>query len=123
MEEHVEKDNKVDEKRLNKVTKMFNESSKSFVKILGIGKTSKQESRAMYNVHMSTNLSVPVLSGLHKVHKSGRKMRPLVNGNTGPLSNFSDILSDVLEAYVEELRNKVDNQVCKSTENLLPFSD
>ena len=47
MKVHVEKDNKVDDKYLNKVTKIFNDSSKSFVKILGIGKSTGQVTRAM----------------------------------------------------------------------------
>merc|ERR1712082_302710 len=105
MQEHVNKDRDIDEKEVNKVTKVLNETSKSFVKILGIRKASGQEKRAMNNVHVTTNGEVPVLSGLHKSHKSGRKMRPVVNGNTGPLSNFSDIVSDVLEYYFEDLKN------------------
>ena len=61
-----------------------------------------------------------MLSGLHKDHKPGRSKRPVVNGNVGPMTNLSNITSDLLEPFLEELREKVEkNNTCKSTEELL----
>ena len=85
-------------------TKLNSRTPKSFIKIIGIGKKNNQEKRAIENVVTTIDGEIPVLRGLHKDHKEGRKMRPLVNGNVGPLRNLSDILSDILDHYMEELQ-------------------
>ena len=120
MQNYVGKDKIVDKKFVNKVIKSSNEACKSLVRIVGIGKNSGQGDRALSNVHVANDCELPVYSGLLKDHKIGRKYRPLVNGNTGPLANLSELTSDILKPFLEELKVKVlaDN-VCKSTEELL----
>ena len=85
MEIHVKNDQVVDQKYVNKVTKKFNENSKSFVEILGIGDKIGHHSRILNNVHVSPNSEVPIKSGMYKDHKEGRKYRPYVNGKVGPI--------------------------------------
>ena len=120
MQNYIGKDKVVDKKFVNKVIKSSNEACKSLVRIVGIGKNSGQGDRAVSNVHVANDCELPVYSGLPKDHKIGRKYRPLVNGNTGPLANLSELTSDILKPFLEELKVKVlaDN-VCKSTEELL----
>ena len=87
MKPHIENKTVVDGKFVTKVTNKANEITKSFVKILGIGKKSGQEKRSIGNVHVSAKGEKAVLSGLHKDHKIGRDKRPVVNGNVAPLTN------------------------------------
>ena len=91
MKVHVQNDKIVTQKDINKITKQFNEASKSFVAILGIGDKIGHHSRIMNNVHVSNFSELPVKSGMYKDHKDGRKYRPYVNGNVGPISNISEI--------------------------------
>ena len=85
MMNHIEKYQIIDEKSVNRTVKKSNELSKSLVKIIGIGKNSNQLNRAVKNVHVHPQSELPVCSGLHKDHKTGRNIRPLVNGNIGPV--------------------------------------
>ena len=47
---HIQEDKVVDQKYVNKVTKMFNETCKSLITILGIGENNGQYSRIMKNI-------------------------------------------------------------------------
>ena len=85
------------------------------MKILGIGKDSGQVDRALRNVHVSNNTELPVLSGLPKDHKTGKQK----NGTVGPVVTLSNILGDMLEGFVKELKLKDEEFTCKSTEELL----
>ena len=76
--------------------------------------------RAMRNVHVQPNTELPVYHGFHKDHKSGRHMRPLVNGNIGPISNLSEIMSLLIRSYNVELKEKLNGgNSIRSTEELL----
>ena len=119
MRDHIDKHDKINEKTLKKTIKNFNESNKSFVKILGIGKNCNQDKRASRNVHVHYQSEFPVISGHHKDHKEGRKKRLLVNGNVGPVFILSDNICDVLDKYVEELKDTYRESTCSSTEELL----
>ena len=116
MNVHVKNDKVINQKHVNRVTKMFNDTSKSIVKIVGMEAKEGQYSRIINNIHVSNESELPVLSGLYKDHKQGRKFRALVNGNVGPISNLSEIFSISLKPYLQELQLKVgcDNTV-KST--------
>ena len=81
---------------------MFNETCKSLVTILGIGENVGHFSRILKNVHVAEDSEIPIKSGMFKDHKAGRKYRPMVNGNIGPISNVSEIVSLVLKCYVQE---------------------
>ena len=93
MEIHIEKDKVVDKKFVNKITRMFNETTKSLVTILGIGEKAGHFSRIIKNVVVAEDSELPIKSGMFKDHKLGRKYRPLVNGNIGPIANISKIVS------------------------------
>ena len=67
---------------------------------------------------MANFSELPVLSGLHKDHKQGRNKRAVVNGNTGPIAPLSNILSDILQPYVSNLKNDI-GKICENTEELL----
>ena len=69
MKPHIEGKRIVDDKFVTKITNKTNEVNKSFVKILGIGKDSGKEKRALNNIQISAKGELPVLSGLHKDHK------------------------------------------------------
>ena len=74
----------------------------------------------MKNVYVSKHSKIPISCGLYKDHKAGRKFRILVNGNIGPVSNASEMLSLILKSYVQELRIKTDiDMTVRSTEELL----
>ena len=103
---------------MNKITKEFNETSKGLVKVTQIGKRSGQQERALKNVHVANFTELPVMSGLPKDHKSGRKKRAVVNGNVGPVSHLSNILSDVLNPYLAQLNSKIGKTV-QNTEELI----
>ena len=76
--------------------------------------------RAMKNVHMQPYTELPEYHGFFKDHKSGRNWRPLVNGNIGPISSMSEILSLIIRSYNEELKEKLNGgNSIKSTEELL----
>ena len=98
----------------------MNDSSQSLTKIIGIGKSHKQEKRAMSNVVVSKNPEIPVLSGTDKDHKEcdvGEiKMRPMVNAMMGPKKALSEIYSKVINYVVECEETET---VCKNTEELL----
>ena len=119
MRPHIEMKEKVNPKQLKKITNNLNDASKSLVKIVGMGKTSGHFKRILNNVHVSHDCELPVVRGHHKDHKPGREMRILINGTVGPLINVSNITSNILEGFVEELRNTVEIDTCKSTEELL----
>ena len=120
MEPHIHNKKEISQKDVNKVFTKMNDTNKSLVKILGIGKFHGQEKRAMNNVHMSSKSQLPVINGLHKDHKDGNKKRPVVNGNIGPVSNSSNLVSDALEPFVDELRETIEKEnTCKSTEELI----
>ena len=71
-------------------------------------------------MHVAFNCEVPVMSGLEKDHKADKPMRPWVNGNTGPLVNLADVVSDLLEYYKDELLSSYPvPHAIKSTEELL----
>ena len=72
---------------------------------MGIGKNCNQDKRASSNVYVHYQSEFPVISGHHKDHKDGRKKRLLVNGNVGPVFILSDNICDVLNKYVEELKD------------------
>ena len=57
---------------------------------------------------MFTETELPVMCGLPKDHKPGREMRALVNGNLGPTSGLSNTLSDILNPFVDELRENIE---------------
>ena len=122
MKVHISDDPVVDKKFVNRVHKTLNDTSKSFVKIFQIGKQKSHLERIMRNMHVQSNTELPVLDGFHKDHKTGRKKRALVNGNIGPVSNLSEILSLIVRSYNEEMKVKL-NGGCsiKSTEELLYF--
>ena len=88
MYDHIKNDREVSQKNINKITKKFNEACKSFVEILGIGDKVGHHSRILNNVHVSNFSELPIKSGMYKDHKEGRKYRPYVNGNVGPISNI-----------------------------------
>ena len=115
MEQYVINDQEINQKQLNKITKNCNDTCKSLVKIVGIGKSSFQENRALSNAHSSPFGEIPTLNGRFKDHKEGRKMRQVVNGNVGPLRNLSEILSDIVKCFIDER----DPNTIKSTEELL----
>ena len=74
----------------------------------------------MNNVHVSHDSEIPIYRGLYKDHKEGRKYRPLVNGNVGPVSSVSEIVSIILKPYMQELKEKSNPEnTVKSTEELL----
>ena len=98
----------ISQMQVNKITKKFNKTSESFVGILGIGDKIGHHSRIMNNVHVSNYIAIPVQSGMYKDHKEGRKYRPYVNGNVGPIWNLSEIISLYLKGYVWKLRQKVE---------------
>ena len=120
MKPHIENKTEVDKTYLTKTANKMSEVGKSLVKILGIGKESGQEKRALGNAHVFPQTELPVIHGLHKDHKPGRDKRPVVNGNVGPASSLSNILSDVGEYFVDELRETMEqSSSCKSTEELI----
>ena len=120
MKVHTSNDPIVDKKYVNRVHKILNESSKSFVKIFQIGKQSGHIDRIMRNMYVQSNTELPVLDGFHKDHKPGRKKRALVDGNIGPMSNYSEILSLIIRSYNEEMKVKLNGgSSIKSTEELL----
>ena len=85
MQVHIQNDQVISQMQVNKITKKFNKTSESFVGILGIGDKIGHHSRIMNNVHVSNYIAIPVQSGMYKDHKEGRKYRPYVNGNVGPI--------------------------------------
>ena len=118
MQPHIEKDETVDDKYVNSVTKKFNETSKGLVRITQMGKEVNQQNRASNNVHVANFSEIPTLSGHHKDHKTGRKKRAIVNGNTGPVAPLSNLLSDILKPYCNELKDTIGKTV-ENTEELL----
>ena len=122
MNVHVKSDRIVDRKFINKTTIQLNDTCKSLVRIVNMGQNIGHLSRILSNVHVDNFSELPSLRGLFKDHKNGRKYRPLVNGNVGPLSSLSEILSLLMKAYVQELRLQVGNRdTVKSTEELLSY--
>ena len=120
MKPYVENDKIVDRKFVNKITRMFIETSKNFVTILRIGENVGHFSRILKNVHVAEESEIPVKSGMFKDHKKGKKYRPMVNGNIGPIANVSEIISLVLKSYMQELQEKVGmDNIIQSTEELL----
>ena len=115
MQPHIEKDKVIGQKSLNKLTKNCNETVKSLIKIVGMGKESNQVSRVLSNAHVSSHSELPVLNGRFKDHKEGKNIRPVVNCNVGPLAVLSEILSDLPKCYIGEK----DENTIKSTEELL----
>ena len=78
----------------------------------------------MKNIHVSQNSEIPISSGLYKDHKDGRKFRILVNGNIGPVSSSSEIISLILKQYVNELRIRTGTDMTVgSTEELLAICE
>ena len=78
----------------------------------------------MNNVVMSSECEIPVLGGMYKDHEKGRKFRPWVNGNLGPLCNCSEILSDILLPYMHEIKSKMKKgRAVSSTEELIANID
>ena len=74
----------------------------------------------MNNVHVSKDSEIPIYRGLYKDHKQGRKYKGLVNGNVGPVSSLSEIISMILTPYMQELKAKVNPEnTVKNTEELL----
>ena len=100
----------------------MNDTAKSIVSIYSLGKQSGHMSRIMNNVIVAEHSEVPVLSGLYKDHKDGKKFRPLVNGNIGPISRLSELMSLILKSYMLELKERISSEsTVKSTEELLDF--
>ena len=118
MQVHIQNHKEVSDKYVNSVTKKFNDTSKGFVKIVQIGKKSGQVNRALGNVHVPNYSEIPTLRGLHKDHKEGRKKRAVVNGNVGPVAPLSNIISKILEPYLNELKSKIGKTV-ENTEELI----
>ena len=83
-----------------------------------MGKEVNQQNRASNNVHVANFSEIPTLSGHHKDHKTGRKKRAIVNGNTGPVAPLSNLLSDILKPYCNELKDTIGKTV-ENTEELL----
>ena len=106
MEIYVQNDKIVDKKFVNKITNKFNDIGKSLIKILRFGEAHGHEKRALQNIVIALNGEIPVKSGMYKDHKDGRKYRPFVNGNIGPISNVSNLMNKVLAKYVERLKIK-----------------
>ena len=103
-----------------KTTRKYNEICKSLVKIVNMGQNEGQLQRIISNVHVDSSSELPFMRGLYKDHKKGRKYRPVVNGNVGPVSNLSEILSLILKGYMQELQQIVGSKdTIKSTEELL----
>ena len=120
MKPHIQDKKELSQSSVSKIITKMNDANKSVVKIIGIGKSNGQDKRALNNVHMSSQTQLPVLNGLHKDHKAGNNKRQLVNGNIGPVSNLSNTISDILEPYLEEIREKVEGEnTCKSVEELI----
>ena len=119
MQVHIQNNQVISQMQVNKITKKFNKTSESFVGILGIGDKIGHHSRILNNAHNSNYSDIPVKSGMYKDQKEGRKYRPYVNANVGPISNLSEIISLYLKGYVWELRQKVGiNYTVESTEEL-----
>ena len=120
MEVHVKGDKIVDKKFISKTTRKYNEMCKSLVKIVNMGQNQRHLQRILNNVHVDLSSELPHMRGLFKDHKHGRKYRPLVNGNVGPISSLSEILSVILKGYMLELQQMVGpTDTIKSTEELL----
>ena len=89
---------------------------------MNIGECVGHLQRILKNIHVDCYSELPFLKGLFKDHKSGRKYRPLVNGNVGPISSLSEILSLILKGYMHELQEKVGyKQTLGSTEEFLAY--
>lgn len=73
MKVHYENDQVVDQKFVNKTVKCFNETCKSLASIVDMGSGTNQTQRIMNNVVMSSECEIPVLGGMYKDHKKGRK--------------------------------------------------
>ena len=58
MKPHLENKKEVDNKFVSKTITKFNDISKSYVKVIGIGKNNGQHKRALNNVHVSTKSEV-----------------------------------------------------------------
>ena len=85
-----------------------------------MGTNVRHFSRIINNIHVDLCSEIPYMRGLYKDHKIGRKYRPLVNGNVGPVSSLSEILSIILRSYMQELCEIVGHEnTVKSTEELL----
>ena len=76
--------------------------------------------RAVKNAHKFPQTELPVMNGLTKDHKEGNTKRPVVNGNVGPISVSSNLVSDIMEIFVSELRDEVEKEsTCKRVEELI----
>ena len=82
---------------------------------MGISKVLVQQDRVKKNVHVFQPNRTPVLRCCHK-YKSGNERRRLVNGNAGPVVVLLNILGDMSEGFVEDLRQKYEQFTSKGTE-------
>ena len=118
MNKHVNDDREISVKESNKITAKLNSHAKSFVKIIGIGKSfgRKDHKRAIANAVVSKDGEVAVMRGSDKDHKpDGIHMRPICNGMVGAKKSLSEMVSELLEAVLELNGEKV----CKSTEEMI----
>ena len=71
MEEHVSNDKEISVKEANRIAGVLNKHTKSFVKIIGIGKSHgvKYHKRAVANATVHKNGEIPTLKGTDKDHK------------------------------------------------------
>ena len=117
MEKHVSGDKEIDVKEGNKIAGSLGKHSKSYVKIIGIGKNhgQKDHKRAIANATVHKDGEIPILRGSDKDHKSEIEMRPICNGMVGPKKPLSEMVSETLETILE-----VDGvKICKSTEDMI----
>ena len=117
MEKHVAGDREIDVKEGNKIAGKLGRHSKSFVKIIGIGKNhgDKDHKRAIANVTVHRDGEIPLMRGNDKDHKDELDMRPICNGMVGPKKPLSEMVSETLETILEVN----ENEICKSTEEMI----
>ena len=115
LNEHIENDTKVNEKKVRNIERKCNHHMKQFNRMFRVGATWRHQ-RRVANATTSTNVPPPPVYGLRKDHKSiPHPVRPVCGARLAPNSRLGHFLSNIVNDYVDCEEN---NSECHSSEEM-----